>query len=410
MELKAKGAEPLTFHEFGPAGAQAFHDSITAAKQNKFGAAVHVYEPDEYKGMRLFMTVDGKDGFALKGDDIVSLFKHPEQKTMGVATTSLALATQQGGRKLDCFDTMLPELYSKSGFHAVARLPFSDEFAPPGWNHETFSKFNGGRPDVVFMAYNAADPARYKAGEGERIDDYDQGAVKQADYLAAVNPATEVDDPDRPMTAEEEAASRTERARPENVSEYELPRVSYSRSFKEQDERNPGMFKSEAEYKAIGGALNDYKKATSDGDAYAVNRTLRGTEATTPRLQQAVDNIDLGFQRTAAPIKSYDTKQPKDGWLYRGISNRTQLDLKEGDEFRDDGFGSTTIHKSFAQAWARDKGPGGTLVKITVPAGTKVMPLMDSSGQDEGEVLLNRGTRFRVTNVTGKNIEMTVLP
>ena len=51
----------------------------------------------------------------------------------------------------------------------------------------------------------------------------------------------------------------------------------------------------------------------------------------------------------SAPSRSYNTKQPKDGWLYRGISNRTQLDLKVGDVFRDDGFGSTTIDKSFAQ-------------------------------------------------------------
>jgi hypothetical protein len=50
------------------------------------------------------------------------------------------------------------------------------------------------------------------------------------------------------------------------------------------------------------------------------------------------------------------------------------------------------------------------MVKITAPAGTKVLPVMDSSSQDEGEVLLNRGTRFRVTKVDGRNIEMTVLP
>lgn len=187
-ELKAKGAQPLSFHELDPAkGAQRFHDAITAAKQNKYGAAVTAYPADDYKSMRLFLTPDGQSGFALKGDDIVSVFKHPDSKVKGVATTMLALATQQGGRRLDCFDTMLPELYSKSGFHAVARVGFSDEFAPPGWDRATFKSFNGGRPDVVFMAYNPADKALYQAGDGTRIDDYDSGAAKQADYLAKPN-------------------------------------------------------------------------------------------------------------------------------------------------------------------------------------------------------------------------------
>jgi hypothetical protein len=237
------------------------------------------------------------------------------------------------------------------------------------------------------------------------------GKLSMADEAADAGDVVEtIADPERVPTPEQEAARRAERQRPENVSEYELPRVNYSLPFDEQQQRKPDMFESEAEYNAIGGALADYKKATGDGDAYAVNRTLRGKEEITPRIQQAISNIDLGFTRTAAPIINYNTKQPKDGWLYRGISNRTPLDLKVGDEFIDDAFGSFTINKDFAQQWARAKGPGGTLLKVTVPAGTKVMPLMDSSGQDEGEVLVNRGTRMRVTKVTGNNIEMVVLP
>src|SRR5262249_22730487 len=70
-----------------------FYTSISAAKAaNKYGASVHVYEPDEYKGMRLFLSSDGKAGFALKGNDIVSAFKHPDAKIKNFADHALRQA------------------------------------------------------------------------------------------------------------------------------------------------------------------------------------------------------------------------------------------------------------------------------------------------------------------------------
>jgi hypothetical protein len=215
----------------------------------------------------------------------------------------------------------------------------------------------------------------------------------------------EVDDPERQMTPDEEAARRADRMRPENVSEYELPATNYHGP-EEWNEK----FESEAEFKAAGKAIADYRIARGDGDAYTVNRTLRGKEEMTPRTQQAIDGLDLAFKRTSGPIIDYRSKQPKEAWLYRGISNREQFDLKEGDVFQDNGFISTSVHRSFAETWAQGKGPGGTLIKITAPAGTKVMGILDLSDEQEGETILNRGTKFRVTKVTGRIIEMAVLP
>jgi hypothetical protein len=107
--------------------------------------------------MRLFLTPSGDTGFALKGDDIVSVFRKEQARGQGAVTPSvIALATAQGGRRLDAFDTVLRSLYSQSGFRAVARVPWNDEYAPVGWNHETFGKFNQGRPDVVFMPLRCA--------------------------------------------------------------------------------------------------------------------------------------------------------------------------------------------------------------------------------------------------------------
>lgn len=147
------------------------------------GAAVHVYSPEEYSKMKLFVTEDGKAGVAVKSDgDIVSVFKTPGGP-QGIAFSALQLAVQNGGTKLDAFDTVLPILYAKAGFAPVARLKWDDSQAPAGWSKETFKKFNNGEPDVVFMAHDASRniftgyKTPYVPGEGKRVGSYDEGAA-----------------------------------------------------------------------------------------------------------------------------------------------------------------------------------------------------------------------------------------
>jgi len=91
----------------------------------------------------------------------------------------------QGGRTLDAFDTVLPHLYAQSGFRAVARMPWNDEYTPDGWvhDHPSVSGFNKGRPDVVFMAHDPQ-AGSYQPGDGRYISDYDEGAVHQHAAIA----------------------------------------------------------------------------------------------------------------------------------------------------------------------------------------------------------------------------------
>lgn len=135
--------------------------------------------------MRLFATPDGDAGFALKGNDIVSVFKHPNAPYRNVTKSMLDVATSEGGRRLDAFDTVLPHLYAQSGFRTVARLPWNDEYTPDGWKHEHFKEFNGGRPDVVFMAHDPQAGA-YQPGDGRRVADYDEGTAHQHAAIAHV--------------------------------------------------------------------------------------------------------------------------------------------------------------------------------------------------------------------------------
>ncbi|HLX53526.1 MAG TPA: hypothetical protein VKR58_06280 [Aquella sp.] len=130
-----------------------FHKAITAAKRLlKYGAAVHIYSLEEYAEMQLYLTIDNCIGYALKNGDIVSVFKHPITK---VKASDLVLphAIENGGNHLDCFDCGLPEIYKKFGFREVSRFKWDDKYAPEDWNKETFTKYNNGEPDVVFMSY-----------------------------------------------------------------------------------------------------------------------------------------------------------------------------------------------------------------------------------------------------------------
>jgi len=168
--------------ELGPDGAALFTDSIKAAKDSSaYGAAVYVYPEADYRDMRLFITDDGKSGFALKGDDIVSVFSGIK----GSSTAMLRLAVQEGGRRLDAFDTALPDIYANNGFRVVARLPWNDEYRPADWNKAVFSRYNNGEPDVVFMAY---DPAKADAFGGKEVADYDEGNAEQQKALQKEQP------------------------------------------------------------------------------------------------------------------------------------------------------------------------------------------------------------------------------
>ncbi|MDN3461067.1 hypothetical protein [Rhodococcus sp. APC 3903] len=75
----------------------------------------------------------------------------------------------------------------------MARLAWNDDYAPDGWDYDRFARFNGGRPDVVFMAY---DPdhvgGTYERGSGEHVDDYDIGTARAQNYRAEKSTAPNI--------------------------------------------------------------------------------------------------------------------------------------------------------------------------------------------------------------------------
>lgn len=166
-KLSAQGKGfPETMYEIeGRDGAQSYHDRIAeVAESSRFGAAVDVPSVDDLDSddMRMFMSEDGTCGFVLKRDEdsesgehdnIVGVFAG-EGSPKRVADSMLLSAVAQGGKRLDCYDTILPKLYSGVGFRETERWQWDDQYKPDSWDYDTFSDYNGGRPDVVFMSFD----------------------------------------------------------------------------------------------------------------------------------------------------------------------------------------------------------------------------------------------------------------
>jgi hypothetical protein len=162
-----------TLYELAPADAGVYRGQmLELTRKNPHAASVHVYDENEYRQMRLLVT-----------DEIVSAFAHKDCAHPRSVQSMIRQATRLGGHRLDCFDTVLPDMYADAGFVPVARLGWNDDYAPEGWDYQLFDTFNGGRPDVVFMAY---DPHRiggiYTPGTGEYVDDYDIGIARAQAY------------------------------------------------------------------------------------------------------------------------------------------------------------------------------------------------------------------------------------
>src|SRR5574337_1664904 len=143
--------------------------------------------------MRMFLADGGRTGFALKGDDIVSVFNH-DRSVRRAADAMLELAIAEGGKRLDAFDTVLPVIYGSHGFRAVARVKWDDSQSPSGWNKSRYADFNHGEPDVVLMAYDPEHFSGYSPTDGP-VMAYDdavhaqEAAVSRPSSIATEGPS-----------------------------------------------------------------------------------------------------------------------------------------------------------------------------------------------------------------------------
>lgn len=133
--------------------ASAFTKAIRRGKASsgKNAWMVDLHSKSEYKGMKTYLSRDGKAGVAITRDgDVVSVFS--AGKAGGAKPNAMGslipFAVEHGGRKLDCYavDSIrnLPNLYARYGARATGKVSFDPEYAPPGWDGVT-------KPKVVAM-------------------------------------------------------------------------------------------------------------------------------------------------------------------------------------------------------------------------------------------------------------------
>jgi hypothetical protein len=127
------------------------------------------------------------------------------------------------------------------------------------------------------------------------------------------------------------------------------------------------------------------------GGYIAINSRLRsGRVQGSAATESKIKDIDQAFAEVP-PLKSAIIVQ-------RGNKSNRFKGVKAGDEFQDLGYVSTSVSTREASAF---KGTSGTLFKITVPKGTKALPIAAVTGEAfEKEIILPRGSKFKITKVT----------
>lgn len=102
----------------------------------------------------MLVTADGRAGAAVRSSGEIAAVYSTSTTSRGVTQALLPIAVDKGGTHLECFNTFLPKIYARSGFVAVASIPFDREFAPEGWNYQSMKDLAPprGEPDIIFMA------------------------------------------------------------------------------------------------------------------------------------------------------------------------------------------------------------------------------------------------------------------
>ena len=129
------------------ATAAEFKGAFDAAfKDSDMKAFVSHYSEKELKGMKTFLSKDGKAGIAVHdhGDGRVegtALFNNGAPKGTGAALLQHAVE-KAGVNYLECYGEGLRGLYEKGGFNVTSSSPFNDEYASKDWNYEKHGRPN----------------------------------------------------------------------------------------------------------------------------------------------------------------------------------------------------------------------------------------------------------------------------
>lgn len=125
--------------------------------------------------------------------------------------------------------------------------------------------------------------------------------------------------------------------------------------------------------------------SNQNGMYAAINNHLRQNASLHVKRREVLDGLDAAFALDGSVLKHSFT-------VYRGFGaySKKMAELKAGDTFTDNGFVSASVLPSLT--WG-----DSPLVSIRVRPGTRAIWASPYAIQpNEGELILNRGSRFRV--------------
>ena len=175
----AKGGEgaPSAFPETKDAAA-----FLSARDKSSRPVMFSDFTHDSLASMEMHLSADGKVGYLLSPEKhLGNVFNNGGPK--GAGSLAVLDAIKNGAQTLDCYDPVLPTIYSRCGFVPTARIKFNDEYAPKDWDYE-----KNGRPDIVIMSYQGGDRSTIESRVGtfEPYDSTKGEYVDGSDWDAAV--------------------------------------------------------------------------------------------------------------------------------------------------------------------------------------------------------------------------------
>lgn len=164
---------------------------------------------------------------------------------------------------------------------------------------------------------------------------------------------------------------------------------------------SPGFYDLPQETIDMSKAVRSYTGSYYDDINSVLRKTKKHNKDHRAHVKGIVKHLDAAFKHKSAKIK-------KETVVYRGYANNFANHLQAGDIFQDKGFVSTSAKQQLAESWA---GSDGTVMHILTPKGSKALSVKEVStfGDSESEILLNRGTKFRIISREGNVVHAEII-
>lgn len=134
------------FRKLNPNEYITFWESLRDARKiNKHGLFVLLRDKELYKNSQCFMIGNGIAGFAICEEELISVHKNnkkaAESEVKHILPKMVRTAFKYGAKYGDCYGEFLANYYMKSGFIAVAKVPFDSlDDNPIDWDYAQFGK------------------------------------------------------------------------------------------------------------------------------------------------------------------------------------------------------------------------------------------------------------------------------